>query len=80
MGPVIIVGDFNLHPKETNTHYAAFLDIMAVNGLSQIIDKPTHKDGNILDHVYVRDIEVADWQFHHPYYSDHDAMCIRAIF
>ena len=50
---------------------------MAVDGFSQIIDKPTHKDGNILDHVYVRGIEIANWQFHHPYYSDHDAMCLR---
>ena len=50
---------------------------MASNGFLQIIDKATHKDGNILDHVYVRGIEFVDWQFHHPYYSDHDAMCLR---
>ena len=76
-GSVIVLGDINLHPQENNNHYANFLNRMASIGLSQIIDKPTHKDGNILDHVYVRGIEIADWQFHHPYYSDHDAMCLR---
>ena len=43
----------------------------------QIIDRATHKDGNILDHVYIRDVPIAEWQFHHPYYTDHDAICLR---
>ena len=76
-GSVIILGDFNIHPKEKHDHYMKFNKRMANNGLLQIIDKPSHKDGNILDHVYVRGIEFADWQFHHPYYSDHDAICLR---
>ena len=75
--PVIILGDFNLHPKESNNHYSSFINRMATSGFTQIIDKPTHKEGNILDHVYVRSIDIANWQFHHPYYSDHDAICLR---
>ena len=43
---------------------------------AQIIDRPTHKDGNILDHVYVRNVKISEWQLHHPYYSDHDAICL----
>ena len=75
--PVIVLGDFNLHPKESNNHYSSFINRMATSGFTQIIDKPTHKEGNILDHVYVRSIDIANWQFHHPYYSDHDAICLR---
>ena len=53
---------------------------MKKNGFTQIIDKATHKDGNILDHVYIRDLEIAEWQFHHPYYTDHDAICITITY
>ena len=77
-GSVMIVGDINIHPKEKNYNFTRFNKKMANNGLSQIIDKPTHKDGNILDHVYVREVPIAEWRFHHPYYSDHDAICVRA--
>ena len=77
-GPTIILGDFNIHPKENNDHYNDFITEMKTVGFTQIIDKSTHKDGNILDHVYVRDVGIAEWQFHHPYYTDHDAICIRA--
>ena len=77
-GSVMIIGDINIHPKEKNDHYVKFNSTMAINGFSQIIDKPTHKDGHILDHLYLRDIEIAEWKFHHPYYSDHDAICVRA--
>lgn len=78
-GSVMIMGDINIHPKEKNDHYTRFNERMANNGFSQIIDKPTHKDGHILDHCYLRDVEIAEWRFHHPYYSDHDAICVRAI-
>ena len=54
-GPVIITGDINIHPKEKNDNYTRFNDRMANKGFSQIIDKPTHKDGHILDHFYARD-------------------------
>ena len=74
----MIIGDINIHPKEKIDHYTRFKERMTTKGFSQIIDKPTHKDGNILDHVYVRDVAIADWRLHHPYYSDHDAICVRA--
>ena len=74
----MIMGDINFHPKEKNDHYTRLNERMANKGFSQIIDKPTHKDGHILDHLYLRDVEIAEWRFHHPYYSDHDAICVRA--
>ena len=77
-GPVLIMGDFNIHPKENNDHYESIIKRMENQGFLQIIDKPTHKEGHMLDHVYVRSIEIAGWNFHHPYYSDHDAICLRA--
>ena len=52
--------------------------VMAAQGFQQLVDKPTHIKGNILDHLYVRDLENPSWKFHHPYYSDHDAICFWA--
>ena len=67
--------------KLTETSLAAIQTYTAfINRMNEIIDKPTHKDGHILDHLYLRDIDIAEWKFHHPYYSDHDAICIRANF
>ena len=77
-GPTIVVGDFNIHPKEQNSYFVQLLAKMTSKGFNQHIDKPTHRDGNILDHMYVREIEMSGWQFYHPYYSDHDAICSMA--
>ena len=74
-GPTIVVGDFNIHPKEQNSYFVQLLAKMTSKGFNQHIDKPTHRDGNILDHMYVREIEMSGWHFYHPYYSDHDAIC-----
>ena len=77
-GPTIVCGDFNIHPKEDNSCYDTLVEKMASKGFLQHIDRPTHKEGNILDHFYVRDINTTEWQFHHPYYSDHEAICYMA--
>ena len=51
---------------------------MTSKGFFQHIDKPTHKGGNMLDHLYIRNINLTGWQLHHPFYSDHDAICCMA--
>ena len=77
-GPTIVVGDFNIHPKEQNSYFDQLFEKMTSKGFNQLIDKPTHRDGNMLDHMYVREIEMSGWQLYHPYYSDHDAICSMA--
>ena len=74
-GPTIICGDFSIHPQEPNEHYNELVDSLSSKGFLQRIDKATHKDGHILDHLYVRGVHTIDWHFHHPYYSDHDSIC-----
>ena len=77
-GPTIVCGDFNIHPNTKGNQYDTLLNAMATHGFKQLVDMPTHIKGNILDHLYVREIEDPSWKFHHPYYSDHDAICVWA--
>ena len=50
---IIVAGDFNIHINEsTDTNAQAFMDLMETAGFEQHITSPTHKAGNILDHVY----------------------------
>lgn len=74
-GPTIVCGDFNMHPNEENSYFAQLSEKMVRHGFVQHIDKPTHKSGNVLDHLYVRELNLTGWKFHYPYYSDHDAIC-----
>ena len=47
-------------------------------GLIQIVNRPTHIEGGILDHLYVRQVETVKTFLHHPYCTDHDG--ILALF
>ena len=47
---------------------------LARNSFKQLVDRPTHVEGGILDQLYVRKLDVVDVSLHHPYYSDHDAI------
>ena len=76
--PTIICGDINTDPKHDPAQYNKLITKMASKGFVQIIDKPTHLQGGILDHMYIRNIDVEYWQLHHPYYTDHDAICMQA--
>ena len=77
-GPTIVCGDFNIHPKEDNSYFNELSEKMTSKGFFQHIDKPTHKGGNMLDHLYIRNINLTGWQLYHPFYSDHDAICCMA--
>ena len=71
--PTCIVGDFNEDVSMTsNTHCCRMLRLQ---GFQQMINKPTHDSGTIIDHVYVSQIvntiqtDVTDC-----YYLDHDCI------
>ena len=71
----IITGDFNLCAREEKTNkVSVFLEEM---GFSQLVDKATHIQGRIIDHIYINSIQVVlDFERYSPYYSDHDALLV----
>ena len=73
-GPIVVIGDFNYEAGEVNTLSRFF----SSKGLIQIVNRPTHVEGGIIDHCYVN----ADWKYSikidyiFPYYTDHAAICL----
>ena len=77
-GPKIVVGDFNYESTKSNI----LSQFLHSQGLIQIVNRPTHTEGGIIDHCYVNTewknkIEV-DYIF--PYYTDHSGFCISFPF
>ena len=74
--PVLIVGDFNFcYLKDTNVTKIYLHN----NNFSQIVTEPTHIEGSLLDHAYVRDIGKTHQyktELHSKYYSDHKAVAV----
>jgi hypothetical protein len=76
----IIVGDVNFDKGENNelTRY------LALQEFHQLVDVPTHDPtstttARTIDHCYVSKdlVEKVELKIHSPYYSDHDALCIK---
>ena len=71
---LIILGDFNIHIRDvTSNEVLLFNSTMSAFGFTQLIDRPTHNSGNILDLIFVnsttkmttRSVEYG------PFISDH---------
>ncbi len=81
--PLVVVGDFNenllpLYWKDTPftpepNPCTKILDAMTAIGFTQLIKKPTHEHGSLLDHIYERNtaMNLADVQ--DCYFSDHNS-------
>ena len=70
----VICGDMNI---DLSIHKGNdFSRKMSELGFSQLITKPTHLCGGILDHCYVRSPYEVYWDIYSPYYTDHDALNI----
>ena len=71
--PTCIVGDFNEDVSITlNMHWCA---MFRLQGLKQMINKPTHDSGTIIDHVYVsQTVNTMQTDVTDCYYSDHDCI------
>ena len=69
----IITGDFNFDIKETNV----LTRFLKEKKFTQVVDWPTQKEGRTIDHCYVSENTRVQLTRHSPYYSDHDALCIR---
>ena len=74
--PICIVGDFNEDVSITsNTHCCTTLRLQ---DFQQMISKPTHDSGTIIDHVYVsHTLNTIQTDITDCYYSDHD--CIQCV-
>ena len=71
--PTCIVGDFNEDVSITsNTHCCAMFRLQVSK---QMISKPTHDSGTIIDHAYVsHTLNTIQTKVTDCYYSDHDFM------
>ena len=74
--PTCIVGDFNEDVSITsNTHCWTTLRLQ---GFQQMVSKPTHDSGTIIDHLYVsHTLNTIQTDVTDCYYSDHD--CIQCV-
>ena len=69
-----LIGDLNFDGSETNN----FTRYMSKLQYSQMINRATHLDGRILDHVYIKNTKK-DWvdiKHHYVFYSDHDGIIV----
>ena len=70
----VIVGDFNenflRNPK------SKLIEDMMSQGLSQLVETPTHIEGGLLDHVYVKDARRFETAMYFRYYTDHAAIAV----
>ena len=73
-GPKLVIGDFNIEASQINV-LSKFLVSL---GLKQIVKRPTHIAGGIIDHCYIsshmQNSVKIDYFF--PYYTDHLALCL----
>ena len=69
--PICVVGDLNEDVSITaNTRSCTMFKLQ---GLQQMIKKPTHDSGTIIDHVYVsHTLNTIQTDVTDCYYSDHD--------
>ena len=77
----IVCGDMNIHFNPRSPIDNHLTSSLYERGFVQLVTKPTHIKGHILDHVYVRNctnvkLRSPLHQFYCPYYSDHDAVLL----
>ena len=74
--PTAVIGDMNFHYPENHQ----MKTYMENNGFEQLIKKPTHDMGHILDHIYVNDylsdmgVEIFQKPVH---FTDHDVIFLK---
>ena len=75
--PTILCGDFNFDRKEENE----LTKMLRNQNFKQIVREPTTFRGYCIDHVYhnipEKGEKVVLHKLYYPYYSDHEAVCIR---
>ena len=75
--PYLIIGDLNFcYLGNEGKHFRTTLNKLK---FTQIIEKPTHIEGHLLDHAYVRNLNgqlMFQSELHSKYYSDHKGLAV----
>ena len=75
--PTLVIGDFNFCFLATNTNKTK--QFLLRKQFTQMIDEPTHIEGHLLDHAYLRDCDdtlKATAETQSKYYTDHKGLAI----
>ena len=75
--PVLIEGDFNFCFFENSSNPTK--KFLQENEFEQLVQEPTHIEGNLIDHVHVKDRNGVDnykTQLHSKYYTDHKGVAV----
>ena len=77
--PICVVGDLNEDVSITSN--TCCCTMLRLEGLKQMINKPTHDSGTIIDHVYVsHTLNTIQTDVTDCYYSDHDCiLCVITV-
>ena len=75
--PTCIVGDLNEDVSITSNTYCCTM----LRGFKQMISKPTHDSGTVIDHVYVSHmLNTIQTDVTDCYYSDYDyILCVITV-
>ena len=71
--PTIICGDFNTNLLSNDPKVSTLLQLMKYHGFTQLLSRPTHRKGSLLDHIYInRNLNESEMVSINPvHYSDH---------
>ena len=77
--PICVLGDLNEDVSITSN--TCCCTMFKLQGLQQMIKKPTHDSGTIIDHVYVsHTLSTIQTDVTDCYYSDHDfILCVLSL-
>ena len=68
-----ILGDFNIDYIKDNNNIV--IRKLKEHNFNQIVSKPTHNQGNLLDHIYIRNVKLDLQVVHHSItWLDHDIL------
>ena len=73
--PCFIVGDFNIDFPNDPTE--VIIKKITSSSFKQLVSTPTHVEGGLLDHIYVRD-QTCEYHvdINFPFYTDHGAISV----
>ena len=75
--PQLIIGDLNYCQSQSQLNPLQLF--LKDNQFKNLINEPTHMEGNILDQAHLQDLKrdlTVTASLHHKYYTDHKALAI----
>ena len=75
--PLLVIGDFNFCFLDDSTNLTK--RYLNENFFSQLVNEPTHIEGNLIDQAHVRDtkgVNKYSIELHSKYYTDHKGLAV----